>query len=123
MKTAPWLNVYPGLHGAAARIKLPIGQRLFFSLVSLGTLVGIEPGSKLAKPYAVLDEDVFVTSVAWSPDGKYIADIGIHAPYVHIWDVGAKKLVHTIAINGQPSATIVRCCVECRICEYRAGLQ
>lgn len=85
-------------------LNIHLAEASIFGLESLGTLVGIEPGSKLAKPYAVLDEDVFVTSVAWSPDGKYIADMGIHAPYVHIWDVGAKKLVHTITINGQPSS-------------------
>ena len=105
MKTAPWLRMSTQAFMALLlAFNFQSARASFFSLESLGTLVSIEPGSKLAKPYAVLDEDVFVTSVAWSPDGKYIADMGIHAPYVHIWDVGAKKLVHTIAINGQPSA-------------------
>ena len=105
MKTNPWCQMsIQAVVALLLALNIHLAQASIFSLGSLGTLVGIEPGSKLAKPYAVLDEDVFVTSVAWSPDGKYIADMGIHAPYVHIWDVGAKKLVHTIAINGQPSS-------------------
>ena len=59
----------------------------------LGRVLGLQESSTHAKPYAVLDEDFYPTSVVWSPDGRYIADDGILGPEIHIWDVAARKIV------------------------------
>ena len=55
----------------------------------------------MTKPYAALHETFAPTSVAWSPDGKYIADMGMYDSIVHVWDVDKKKIVHTLP--GGPS--------------------
>lgn len=79
-----------------------------FGLGKVSALFGIEPGSRLAKPYAVLKEQEFPysqsfypTSVAWSADGRYIADTGILTPLIHVWDVKTRRIVQTLSFNGQ----------------------
>ena len=72
----------------------------------LGGLLGIQDSSPHTKPYAVLDEDFYPTSVVWSPDGKYIADDGILSRHIHIWDVANQKIIRDIDLikfNAGPS--------------------
>ncbi len=64
-------------------------------------LFGRQNSSKLAKPYAVLPESFYPTSVVWSPDGKYIADTGILTPLIHIWNVKTKKIVKELSLDAQ----------------------
>ncbi len=65
----------------------------------LGRVLGLQESSPHAKPYAVLDEDFYPTSVVWSPDGKYIADDGPLGSEIHIWDVAQRSLVKRIALT------------------------
>ncbi|MHB8388656.1 MAG: WD40 repeat domain-containing protein [Acidobacteriaceae bacterium] len=69
-----------------------------FSLGRVGAFFGIEPGSRLAKPYAVLKESFYPSSVAWSADGRYLADTGILTLLIHIWDMRTKRRIETL--NG-----------------------
>jgi len=50
-----------------------------------GAFFGIQPSCPLAKPYAELHEAFIPMSVVWSPDGKYIADMGMYDDVIHIW--------------------------------------
>jgi WD40 repeat protein len=68
-----------------------------------GALLGIQPSSRMAKPYASLDETFPPTSVTWSPDGKYIADMGMYGDVMNIWDVDQKKIVHVFHEKGLQS--------------------
>ncbi len=70
-----------------------------FSLGEVGAFFGVEPGSRLAKPYAVLKESFYPSSVAWSANGRYIADTGILTPLIHIWDVRTKRIVQTLSTH------------------------
>lgn len=76
-----------------------------FSLADqLGRIPGLFGGqssSRLAKPYAVLHESFYPTSVVWSPDGKYVADTGILTPSIHIWNVKTKQIVKVLTLNAQ----------------------
>ena len=78
-----------------------------FGLGKVSALFGIEPGSRLAKPYAVLKEQEFPysqsfypTSVAWSADGRYIADTGILTPLIHVWSVRRRAVVRILDAQG-----------------------
>jgi WD40 repeat protein len=51
---------------------------------------------KIAKYEVTLHEDMFVTAVAWSPDGKFIAATSSQTPAIHLWDVAKRKLVANI---------------------------
>jgi WD40 repeat protein len=42
---------------------------------------------KLAKLSFRLRDSFYVTSVAWSPDGQYIATSSTQSPLLHVWDV------------------------------------
>lgn len=59
---------------------------------------GRESG-KLAKYQFRLGDDFDVTSMAWSPDGRYIATTGIFTKSVHIWDVGKRKMVKELTVE------------------------
>ena len=65
----------------------------------LAGLLGMQESSPHAKPYAVLDENFYPTSVVWSPDGRYIADGGTHSRSIHIWDVAARKIVKSFDLK------------------------
>lgn len=69
----------------------------------LSVLPGAQESSRLAKAYAVLREDFYPTSVAWSPDGRYIADTGILTNTIHVWDVNTRQAVQTLQ-NVAPTA-------------------
>jgi WD40 repeat protein len=62
----------------------------------LSILPGAQESSRLAKAYAVLREDFYPTSVAWSPDGRYIADTGILTNTIHVWDVNTRQAIQTL---------------------------
>ncbi|MHB1668742.1 WD40 repeat domain-containing protein [Thiomonas sp.] len=74
-----------------------------FDLGETGALLGIQPGGKMLRPYAVIPETFAPTSVALSPDGKFVADVGMYAPIVHVWDIQTKALVRTLS-GGGPNA-------------------
>ncbi len=74
-----------------------------FDLGETGALLGIQPSSKMLKPYATIPETFAPTSLALSPDGDYVADVGMYAPIVHVWDIRTKTLVRTLA-GGGPNA-------------------
>jgi WD40 repeat protein len=74
-----------------------------FDLGETGALLGIQPGGKMLRPYAVIPETFAPTSVVLSPDGKFVADVGMYEPIVHVWDIQTKALVHTLP--GGPSPT------------------
>lgn len=61
-----------------------------------GALLGIQPTGKMLRPYAVIPEAFAPTSVALSPNGKYVADVGMYDPIVHVWDIRTKTLVRTL---------------------------
>jgi len=61
-----------------------------------GALLGIQPSGKMLRPYAVIPEAFAPTSVALSPDGKYVADVGMYEPIVHVWDIQTKALIRTL---------------------------
>ena len=71
------------------------------NLGKIGALLGLQPSSRLAKPYTVLQESFYPTSVVWSPDGRYIADTGILTPNIHVWDMKTKHIVQELTLNGQ----------------------
>src|ERR1700733_13804019 len=48
---------------------------------------------KLTKFDFRLRDSFFVTSVAWSPDGRYIATSSMQSPLLHIWDVQRQSIV------------------------------
>jgi WD40 repeat protein len=54
---------------------------------------------KIAKYQFTLHEDMFVTSAAWSPDGKYIAASSTMSNEIHLWDVNKRTLVAKIRRN------------------------
>lgn len=37
-----------------------------------------------------------VNSLAWSPDGRYLAMTGIMSPVIHVWDVEQERVVCTL---------------------------
>ena len=65
----------------------------------LAGLLDMQDSSPHAKSYAVLDEDFEPTSVAWSPDGRHIADDGVLGAEIHIWDVARRSIVKRIALK------------------------
>ncbi len=67
--------------------------------------LGMQGSSPHARPYAVLDEDFYPTSVVWSPDGKYLADSGVLNAKIHIWDVAQRKMVRSIPLKYGISST------------------
>lgn len=60
---------------------------------------------KIAKYQFTLHEDMFVTSVAWSPDGRYIAAASGFSNEIHLWDVEKRKLVANIRRDAIGAAT------------------
>ncbi len=51
---------------------------------------------KIAKYQFTLHDNMVVTSVAWSPDGKYIAASSLQTVALHLWDVAKRKLIANI---------------------------
>ena len=67
----------------------------------IGDVLGFGAKSgKLAKLEFRLRENSYVTSVAWSPDGRYIATAGIFSRYVHVWDVRKKEVIKTFEMKS-----------------------
>ena len=90
------------------RVCVPIATLLLVGLnppVSAGVLrdlralaFGIHGSSgKLAKYEFTLPEKSFVTSLAWSPNGRYIAETGTETSAIHIWDVNRRVVARRIA--------------------------
>jgi WD40 repeat protein len=51
---------------------------------------------KIAKYQLTLHDDIFVTSVAWSPDGKFIAASSTQSNELHLWDVEKRQLAAAV---------------------------
>jgi DNA-binding beta-propeller fold protein YncE len=65
----------------------------------LAGMLGGGPGSgTLAKLQFRLSESFYPTSVAWSPDARYIVTGSTYAQTVDIWDVEQRKLVKELLI-------------------------
>jgi WD40 repeat protein len=47
-----------------------------------------------------LDDSIYATSVAWSPDGRYIATSSIESNLVHVWDVKSRALAREFDIGS-----------------------
>jgi len=59
----------------------------------IGSLLGFGITSgKLAKYQFQLTDDMPVTSLAWSPDGRYLATSSVHSNWIHIWDLQQRSL-------------------------------
>jgi WD40 repeat protein len=71
-----------------------------FDLGETGALLGMQPSGKMLRPYAEIPEAFAPTSVALSPNGKYVADVGMYDPIVHVWDIRTKTLVRTLQGGG-----------------------
>lgn len=99
-----WMTRMAMISAAVVMVALAAPGAQAFSLADqLGRIPGLfgrQNSSKLAKPYAVLLESFYPTSVVWSPDGKYVADTGILTQTIHIWNVQSKHIVQTLSTGG-----------------------
>jgi len=59
--------------------------------------LGADSG-QLAKLEFRLRDNFPVTSVAWSPDGRYIATASTQRNLIHIWDAQQRQLIHEITL-------------------------
>ena len=59
----------------------------------LDRLAAHADSGSLAKLQFELRDDMPVTSIAWSPDGRYIAVASTQGNHVHIWDVVRRKRI------------------------------
>jgi WD40 repeat protein len=76
--------------------------------LDLGGLFGSGGGDsgsgKVAKlEFRLRDGSFIPTSIAWSPDGKYIATSGTQTRLVHVWDVERRKLVKELELPYPPA--------------------
>lgn len=81
-----------------AALIVPIAHCAFIRIVQGGATSG-----QIAKLEFRLHENIIVAAVAWSPDGKYIADTSFYGNVIHLWDVKSRKLVaeaHRTSILG-----------------------
>lgn len=84
-------------HSAWAKI-----QRIYLRCGMPPVITGV-PEGKLAKREFTLHDDFYITSVAWSPDGRYIAADSPGAAAIHVWDVLRRQKVAIIATKfGAP---------------------
>jgi len=85
---------------AFASLALPVAANAGI----LGEIFGGSPSSgKIAKYSFTLNESFPVTSIAWSPDGRYIADSSTQSSFVNVWDVQQRRLVHHFKFDGANS--------------------
>ena len=73
-------------------------------LLNLARLATPRPGSgTLAKLDFTLDEDFGPDSIAWSPDGRYIADTGTLSSTLNIWSVAERRVIqHFESVSSGP---------------------
>lgn len=70
----------------------------------LSNVLGLGGDSgQLAKLEFRLRENFPVTSVAWSPDGRYIATASTHGNLIHIWDVRQRQMIQEITLAASQS--------------------
>src|SRR6266851_9491332 len=55
---------------------------------------------KIAKYAFKLRDSIYVTSLAWSPDGRYIATASTQSNLIHVWDVERRSISKEIKLNG-----------------------
>jgi WD40 repeat protein len=65
----------------------------------LDGLLGLPSSGKVAKYEFSLKEDFPVTSIAWSPDGRYIADSSTQRGSVNVWSVQERRIVQRFTFD------------------------
>jgi WD40 repeat protein len=78
-----------------ALIDSPVHANIIADLVGLGGDSG-----KLAKLEFRLKYSFYVTSVAWSPDGKWIATSSSQGRRVHVWDVQKRAVIKELILGA-----------------------
>ena len=91
------------IHGAAVGVQILlkfISGCAFFVAASLPAHAGLldifglgGSDGKIAKIDFRLRDSYEVTSLAWSPDGKYIVTGSMQSSALHVWDVEKKKII------------------------------
>jgi len=67
----------------------------------IGDLVGLGGDSgKLAKLEFRLKESFYVTAVAWSPNGRFIAISSTQRRLIHIWDVKTREVIKEVPLGA-----------------------
>ena len=66
----------------------------------LGNLFSGADSGKIAKLEYTLDDTFDVTSVAWSPDGRYIATSSTQGNLIHVWDVSRRAIAKEFQLNA-----------------------
>jgi WD40 repeat protein len=67
-------------------------------VVTAGGFMDRGSSGKYAKFQFALHETMYPSSVAWSPDGRYIATGSNAAKNIHIWDVKQRKIIKALRI-------------------------
>ena len=91
-KTRTCLSVVLAYHASLLLLAMP--------LPAAAAIFGIGDSEKVAIEVAALDEPGQVGDMALSPDGRYLAADPWGNGTTDIWDLKAKKIVHTIPIGG-----------------------
>jgi WD40 repeat protein len=74
---------------------------LTVSLAHAGSILGLlgSHSGKVAKYEFTLNDSFPVTSVAWSPDGRYIASSSTHDNRIHVWDVQRRVVATELRVR------------------------
>jgi hypothetical protein len=89
-------------------------------------------GGPAAEAQRLYEREFEVNSLAWSPDGKYLATTGILTKSVHIWDIGQRKVMRTLMTEApghvfdtlaySPDGRLLASCQNSKDVKAREGL-